>query len=87
MVRIGKRMESRQAGLADPNFDSTHKAKVEAEVKKFISDNTEFTFAPMTMKELKDNISRLKNKASAGKDGIHNCMLKHLPLNFLQYIL
>jgi hypothetical protein len=81
------RMESRQSGLSDQKFDNDHKAKVEADVKKFIEKNSKFTFEPVTMRELKDNISRLKNKSSAGKDGIHNCMLKHLPPNCLQYVL
>ena len=81
------RMEGRHAGQTDPKFDKSHKAKVEEEVKSYMEKNKAPPSEEIALKELRDNISRLKTKSSAGIDGIHNCMLKHLPQNFLRYIL
>ena len=52
------------------------------------SNNDHYINAPLTITELKDAISSLNNKTtSVGLDAISNEMIKHLPENYIHFLM
>ena len=68
------------------HHDNEHKARVEAEVKRFLANVDSSEHCPVSIDELKLAVSALPRSSAPGPSKIHNEMLKQLPNSTLQSI-
>ena len=81
-------LKKRFSGTSEEYYDREFKLEAESFVAKELADKEKITNHPViTLRELEQNIKRLKSRSAPGKDGIYNTMLANLSVGFIHLIL
>ena len=80
-------LTKRFSGTNEKYFDREFKLEAEIFVAKELADKEKISNHPViTLRELEQNIKRLKSRSAPGKDGIYNMMLAYLSVGFIHLI-